>query len=297
MARKPKTHYEILGVSRSASTEEIRKAFRKKAKLHHPDAGDGGDPEAFRAAQEAYEALKDSESRAAYDAELRSREHRFGPGGNAGTAGRPGGRYRSGPGNPGNPFSSPFGTDTGRRDRPGGFAAGGAARGGAEDIFAEEDELFGRILNELFGGGGGPGSARRGGGGFGGDRSGAGGGLGGFGDMFSGGDEDPVYGDPRFEEPGGAFGGFGHGGGAFSDVDDERFGPRRRGRSGADPLNVVVHLSPDECYTGGTATVEIGGGRSVLAEIPPGVQNGDVIRSQFVDRGGPRELRLRIRVD
>ena len=269
MARRSKDHYDALGVSRKASSEEIRKAYRKKAKRHHPDASGGGDSQAFREAQEAYEALADPGRRAAYDADLSRRERGFGagPGGSRqGDPGRPGGRAPGSDRRRGDPFSSPFGTDTGRRDWPGDGPTGGG-RGTTDDIFGAEDELFDKILNELFGGGGrsggNPGAARRG-------RS----GFGGFGDLFSGGAEDPVYGDPRFEEP------------------------THDGRGGtADPLNVVVHLAPDECYTGGTATVDIGGGRSLLADIPPGVHDGDVIRSQFVDRGGPRELRLRIRVD
>jgi DnaJ-domain-containing protein 1 len=48
--------YRMLGVSPSASWDEIERAYRRKAKLHHPDRG--GDEDAMRALNEAYEQLK-----------------------------------------------------------------------------------------------------------------------------------------------------------------------------------------------------------------------------------------------
>lgn len=61
----PRDYYTILGVSKNAGQDEIKKAFRKKAHELHPDKG--GDAEAFKAVNEAYQALGDEKKRAAYD--------------------------------------------------------------------------------------------------------------------------------------------------------------------------------------------------------------------------------------
>lgn len=60
-----KNYYDILGVSRNATQEEIKKAFRKQARKHHPDAG--GSEERFKEINEAYEVLSDPEKRKQYD--------------------------------------------------------------------------------------------------------------------------------------------------------------------------------------------------------------------------------------
>ena len=67
MAQK-RDYYEILGVSRDASNEEIKKAFRKLAFQYHPDRNrDDGAEARFKEVNEAYEVLSDTDKRAAYD--------------------------------------------------------------------------------------------------------------------------------------------------------------------------------------------------------------------------------------
>lgn len=58
-------YYEILGVSKSASEADIKKAYRKLAHSHHPDKG--GDAEKFKEVSEAYQVLSDPQKRAQYD--------------------------------------------------------------------------------------------------------------------------------------------------------------------------------------------------------------------------------------
>jgi len=60
-----KDHYSTLGVARTATPEEIKKAYRRLASQHHPDKG--GDTAKFQQIEEAYRTLSDPQSRAAYD--------------------------------------------------------------------------------------------------------------------------------------------------------------------------------------------------------------------------------------
>ena len=107
-------YYEILGVSKSASADEIKKAYRKLAIKYHPDKnpGDKSAEEKFKEAAEAYEVLSDADKKARYD--------QFG---HAGVGGAAGGGYG------------------------GGFGGGGM---NMEDIFSQ----FGDIFGGHFGGGG-----------------------------------------------------------------------------------------------------------------------------------------------
>ncbi len=102
MAQSRKDYYEILGVSRNASDDDIRKAYRRLVKEWHPDAYKGSnkkDAEAkFKEIQEAYEVLSDKEKRAMFD--------RFGYVGDA--AANPRGSGRT-PGSTGGSFDDVFG--------------------------------------------------------------------------------------------------------------------------------------------------------------------------------------------
>lgn len=114
--------YEILGVSKSASADEIKKAYRKVAMQFHPDRnpGDKAAEEKFKEAAEAYEILSDADKKAKYD---RFGHQAFGPGTGGGNAG--GGMDM-------NDIFSQFG-DVFGDDMFGGFFGGGQSRsrGGA----------------------------------------------------------------------------------------------------------------------------------------------------------------------
>lgn len=62
-----KDYYEVIGVEKTATAEEIKKAFRKRARTLHPDNKDSGDEKAFKELAEAYEVLSDQQKRSAYD--------------------------------------------------------------------------------------------------------------------------------------------------------------------------------------------------------------------------------------
>ena len=69
MAENKRDYYEVLGVEKSASAEEIKKAYRKKAMKYHPDRnpGDKEAEEKFKELGEAYEVLSDDDKRSRYD--------------------------------------------------------------------------------------------------------------------------------------------------------------------------------------------------------------------------------------
>lgn len=123
MTAEKRDYYEVLGVSKNASDDEIKKAFRKAAVKHHPDK-EGGDEAKFKEINEAYEVLKDKQKRQRYD--------QFGHAGVGGASG----------GGGGNPFEG-FG----------GF-------GGQNVHFDFGDGGLGDIFGQFFGGGAGRGPVR-----------------------------------------------------------------------------------------------------------------------------------------
>ncbi|MBB3263854.1 DnaJ-class molecular chaperone [Azospirillum sp. OGB3] len=134
--------YQILGLTRSASADDIKKAYRKLAKEFHPDLkpGNAANEERFKEISAAYTLLSDSDKRARFDrgeidASGQERHHGFG-GRSRANAGRS--RAYSGAGGAGDDsffggedwFSDLFGGGR-KRGGPGGGAAGGTAGGGS----------------------------------------------------------------------------------------------------------------------------------------------------------------------
>ncbi len=105
-------YYEVLGVSRDAGEDEIKKAYRKKAKQYHPDLNPGNaEAEAkFKEANEAYEVLSDKEKKARYDQfGFAGVDPNFGAGQPGGGAGGFGGGFDFGDIDLGDIFGSFFG--------------------------------------------------------------------------------------------------------------------------------------------------------------------------------------------
>lgn len=73
MAEKFLTHYQVLGLARTATERDVKIAYRKAARIAHPDRG--GDPALFRRITEAYEVLNDAGRRKAYDSSYGARGH------------------------------------------------------------------------------------------------------------------------------------------------------------------------------------------------------------------------------
>jgi curved DNA-binding protein len=121
-----KDYYQVLGVEPSAGEAELKTAYRRLARKYHPDVSkEAGAEEKFKAINEAYEALRDPQKRAAYD-QLRTRGYR--------------------PGDEVHPPPEGFGPGTGGFDFDEVFAGGGA--GGFSDFF---ESLFGRTRGGGFG--------------------------------------------------------------------------------------------------------------------------------------------------
>lgn len=113
-------YYEALGVTKEASADELKKAYRRKAVEYHPDK-QGGDEAKFKEINEAYEVLKDSQKRQRYD--------QFGHAGVGSSAASDGGNPFAGFGGQGQDIHFDFG-DLGLGDILGSFFGGGGQQRG-----------------------------------------------------------------------------------------------------------------------------------------------------------------------
>src|SRR6202790_4552609 len=123
-AASKQDYYELLGVSRDAKADEIRKSYRKLARKYHPDLnpGDKAAEDRFKKVQEAYDVLSDAKKRQVYDQHGFYSDH-IPPGGpSGGGAGHP---------DPGMGFGgfdfSEYMNQSGGAQQPGGGAAGAGA--------------------------------------------------------------------------------------------------------------------------------------------------------------------------
>lgn len=130
MPAKQQDYYEVLGVSRDAKEDEIRKNYRKLARKYHPDLnpGDKSAEDRFKKVQEAYDVLNDTKKRQVYD------QHGFYSDNIPQDGG--GGNYSRGPGFGGFDFPEEFFNQQ-RGSQGAGGGAGGFAGGGFKDIFSQ----------------------------------------------------------------------------------------------------------------------------------------------------------------
>src|SRR3954468_20858263 len=125
-----KDHYATLGVSRTASSDEIQKAYRKLARKYHPDMNpdDATAKKKFQEIQSAFEVLSDADKRKRYD----QFGSDFDPAGAGGAGGHPGWRYTTSSG----PQTYPFDVND-LNDMFGGGGPAAAEGGGFADLFKQ----------------------------------------------------------------------------------------------------------------------------------------------------------------
>ncbi len=275
-----KDYYATLGVPRTATTGEIKKAYRKLARQFHPDRnpGDAAAERRFKEINEANEVLADPAKRTQYD-ELgahwqdyarsggRPGADPFGPGGSfagfrTSGAGAPGGGVRfEFAGDPGD-FSEFFrtffaggvaGASAGAAGARATAARGGARGGGSRGRAGTVDDLGGTTLEDILAGMGAAGMGSQAGSGHPGGRSSGGGSAGGAG----------------------------------------------RGRAASRPVEAAISVRLEEAARGATRLLEIDGKRLEVT-IPAGVETGSRIRLRGKGGGhgdGARDLVLVVTVE
>jgi DnaJ-class molecular chaperone len=279
-----KDYYAVLGVPRTASAADIKKAYRKLAREHHPDrnAGNKEAERRFKEANEAHEVLADPAKRKQYD-ELGEHWQEFA---------RAGSRAGGDPFGPGGPLAG-FRT-------PGG-GAGGAGGQGVRFEFAGDNTEFSEFFRTFFSGA--EAGATAGGRGT---RSGRG----------AAGDAGATHGGSRargrtiedleIEDPGQRSGG--------STLDDllANLGIRGRGRNeapergrtgspgehpGNGAVEAPIEISLEDAFAGATRLVDVNGKR-LEVRIPAGVDTGSRVRLRGKGGDGPhaRDLVLVVRV-
>jgi len=272
-----KDYYQTLGVSRTATPADIKKAYRRLARELHPDRnpGDKTAEKRFKDVNEAHEVLADPKKRQQYDM-LGSNWEQFSRSGGGAGAGA-------------NPFGSdPFG--------PGGpFAAYGAAGQGGNvryEFHSAGSEDFSDFFRMFFGGAdpvaaagaatttrrpGGTGSAGSPGNSTGGPGSSAG-----TGGRRSGRSLEDLL--SRLRPDGGAAAGAAGADGAAGRT--ARPTPRGRGTRHGDDVEVEVELTLEEAFHGSTRLVQVGD-RRLEVKLPAGVETGSKIRLSGKAGSGP----------
>jgi len=268
-----KNYYDVLGVSKSATDEEIKKAYKKQALKWHPDRNSGNAKagEKFKEVGEAFEVLSDSNKRAVYD--------QFGEEGLKGGGGGPPPGAGDFSGFGGGPSPFPGASFTFTSSGPGGARGGGFSPSDPNFIF---EQFFKNMGSFGFGGG-------MGGSGMG------GGGMGGFAqDEYM--DTDDMHGHGGGSPfgagmPGGFGGGMFGGGGMPRAQAGSRKRPASSNGAGApqrppDEFTRPLKLSLEDLYSGVTKKLRLGrklqGGESedkiIEINVLPGWKSGTKVR-------------------
>ncbi|HSV68126.1 MAG TPA: DnaJ C-terminal domain-containing protein [Mycobacteriales bacterium] len=295
MAAAARDFYEVLGVPKTASPEEIQRAYRKLARTYHPDVNsDPGAEERFKEIAEAYDVLSDPDTRKRYDAF--GRDFRRVPEGvdpqtwarprsGAGAGARRGQAPRGGPG-PGEGeevwFGSGMGEDIDLEDLFGGVFSGRVRRGWGPIAGADQEAELELTVEEAYGGGrrsitlAGPGGSR----------------------TFEVNIPAGVTDGQRIRLAG--QGGQGSDGAAAGDLYlAVRIAPHPRYRVEGRDISVDLPLAPWEATLGASVAVDTPSGEAKV-KVPPGTSTGKRLRLQGRGmpnpRGAPGDLFAEVKI-